>query len=420
MVEPYGHLAETFLWQVIYGFPARNLKIIGVTGTNGKTTTCFLIHRMMYEAGYSVGLMTTIGWGARNEIKLPAGRMTTMPPRQLLSGLKHMHNEGVQWVVMEVTSHALGQNRVWGVPFNLAVMTNITDDEHLDYHKTFERYKDAKIKLFKLAGKNNKGLQTGILNADDKSAELFAAAIHKPLTYGVKSGDVKAENVAYDPAFSQFKVIAASQPNLDLSVKINIPGSVNVYNALATASTGLVLGIPPEQIGRGIAALPGVKGRMSVVNEGQDFNLIIDYAHTPDAYKRMLPEIKPLVKGKLIMMFGSAGWSSVSKRKEIAKIAAGYADEIILTEEDDREFDGQKILHQLETAVQKAGKKKDRDYFVIPDRRKAIDFTVSRAGVGDTVLMLGKGHEPTIKRNHGEDPWDEEAFAREAIKKLMA
>ncbi len=238
----------------------------------------------------------------------------------------------------------------------------------------------------------------------------------KSLRYGVNSGDITAHNIAYQPAFSQFNLKASNQPQLDLAMKVNIPGSVNVYNALAAASAGLALGIPPDQIGRGIAALPGVKGRMSVVNEGQDFTVIIDYAHTPDAYQRMLPELKPLVKGKLRMMFGSAGWSSASKRRDIAKIAAKYADEIILTEEDDREFDGQKILAQLEHAVVKAGKKKSKDLFVVTDRREAINFAVARAKPGDTLLMLGKGHEPTIKRNHGDDPWDEEAFAREAIK----
>ena len=194
-IEPYGHLVESALINTLHGFPAHGLKVIGVTGTNGKTSTSYMIHRMLHDAGYKVGLMTTVGYGVGADIKPQIHHMTNVSVSELMQRLKVMRDQGVEWLVLETTSHALAQNRVFGVPYSVAVFTNLTH-EHLDYHRTFERYRDAKRKLFKLANKNTKGLQLGVINAEDPSAKYFVNDIRHPLTYGVTAGDVQAQNAA--------------------------------------------------------------------------------------------------------------------------------------------------------------------------------------------------------------------------------
>src|SRR3954468_16315911 len=184
-VEPLGHLLEAVVFNILYGFPARNFKVIGVTGTNGKTTTSFLIHKMMHEGGYKVGLMTTVAYGVGDEIKPQVHHMTNVAVPELMRRLKWFKAQKIDWLVLETTSHALAQNRVWGVPYSLAVMTNVTH-EHLDYHGTFERYRDAKRMLFKQTNNYKKGMMTGIINADDPSAPLFESDVSAAITYGVK------------------------------------------------------------------------------------------------------------------------------------------------------------------------------------------------------------------------------------------
>src|SRR4051812_38488621 len=228
-IEPYGHLAEAILWNILNGFPARRLKVIGVTGTNGKTTTSYMIHHMLHEAGYKVGLMSTVGYGVGDDIQPQLHHMTNVSVPEMMQRLKYMRQRKIDWLVLETTSHALAQNRVWGVPYSVAVMTNITH-EHLDYHKTFERYRDAKAKLFKLAGANKKGLQTGIVNADDASAEYFTRPVPHSLTYGIAGGELQASDVRSTPDGSDF---TAKMGDRTLQLHVNVPGTFNVANALA-------------------------------------------------------------------------------------------------------------------------------------------------------------------------------------------
>lgn len=411
-VEPYGHLVEAVFFNVINGFPGRGLKVIGVTGTNGKTSTAFMIHKMLQEAGYKTGLMTTVAWGAGDDIQEQVHHYTNVPVPEFMKRLKYMRAAKVDWVVMEITSQALAQNRAWGVPFSMAVMTNVTH-EHLDYHKTFERYRDAKRKLFKLANKNRQGLRAGVINAKDPSASLFAGDVKNPILYGVKKGDVRAAKVKLSPSGVSYEVESSG-----LKINCKLPGSFNVYNSLAAVSVGIKLGLTKEQIEQGIAALEGVKGRMTRIDEGQDFDVIVDYAHTPDSFEKLFKDLRSVVKGKLIVMFGSAGRRDEAKRAVQGEIAGKYADEVVITEEDDRDIDGVEIMDQIAAGAEKAGKKRDKDLFLVHDRTKAINFTVKRAGKGDTVLLLGKGHEKTIERANGENPWDEIGTARSALKQL--
>ncbi|HSW37655.1 MAG TPA: UDP-N-acetylmuramoyl-L-alanyl-D-glutamate--2,6-diaminopimelate ligase [Candidatus Saccharimonadales bacterium] len=413
-IEPYGHLAEAVLLNTINGFPGRGLKVIGVTGTNGKTSTCFLIHRMLHEAGYKVGLMTTVGYGVGAEIKPQVHHMTNVSVPELMQRLKWMKKQGVEWLVLETTSHALAQNRVWGIPYSVAVMTNVTH-EHLDYHRTFERYRDAKRKLFKLANRNRKGLRTGIINAEDPSAKLFAGDIRNPVLYGVGKGDLSASNVKLSPAGVSY---TAEIQDAKYEISCKIPGSFNVYNSLAAVGVGHVLGLSKEQIEKGIAALEGVEGRMTRIDEGQNFDVIVDFAHTPDSFEKLFKDLKPVVKGKLIAMFGSAGRRDEAKRAVQGELAGEYCDEVIVTEEDDRDVDGQEIMNQIAAGAEKTGKVRGKDLFLVHDRTEAIKFTLNRASKGDTVLLLGKGHEKTIERADGEHPWAEIGTTRQALKSL--
>lgn len=415
-IEPYGHLGEAFLLNSINGFPAKGMKVVGVTGTNGKTSTTYMIHRMLHEAGYKTGLMTTVAYGAGLEMQPQMHHMTSVSQPELMKRLKWMKSQGVEWLVLETTSQALAQNRVWGVPYSIAVMTNLTEDDS-GWHKSFEAYRQAKVKLFKLTGSNKKGLRTGIVNAEDPSASYFAAEVPFPITYGLKNGDLRATDVVATPHGSTFTVKHESR---ELHIKVNLPGSFNIANALAAVGAGIAVGLTDEQIEKGIAALEGVEGRMTTVDEGQDFSVIVDFAHTPDAFEKLFKDLRPVVSktGRLIVLFGSAGRRDEGKRAVQGRLAGKYADDVIITEEDDRDADGHKIMEQIAQGAEKEGKVRERDLFMIHDRTEAIKFAIRRAGKGDTVLLLGKGHEKTIERANGENPWDEIGTAHSAVKAL--
>jgi UDP-N-acetylmuramoyl-L-alanyl-D-glutamate--2,6-diaminopimelate ligase len=394
-IEPMGHLAEAVTLSVLHGFPAHGLKVIGVTGTNGKTTTSFMIHRMLHEAGFKVGLMTTVAYGAGLDIKPQVAHMTTASVPVLHKRIKELKDQGVEWLVLETTSHALAQHRVWGVPYSVAVLTNMTH-EHLDYHKTFERYVAAKRMMFEMTNKNRKGLRVGIVNADDAQADNFASAVAHPMYYGIERGDIKAENVQLSPDGVTYETQIDGKA---YHIKTHLPGSFNVYNSLAAVCVGHALGLSEEQVEQGIAALTGVEGRMTRIDEGQDFDVIVDYAHTPDSFEQIFKDLRPAVKGKLIVLFGSAGRRDEAKRAVQGKLAGKYADEVIVTEEDDRDMDGQEIMDQIASGAEEAGKKREQNLFLVHDRDKAVQLVMNRAQKGDTVLLLGKGHEKDILRN---------------------
>jgi UDP-N-acetylmuramoyl-L-alanyl-D-glutamate--2,6-diaminopimelate ligase len=411
-IEPYGHLLEAVLLNAINGFPSRGMKVIGVTGTNGKTTTSFLIHRMLHESGYKVGLMSTVAYGVDNDIKPQMHHMTNVSVPEMMRRLKWMRKQDIDWLVLETTSHALAQHRVWGVPYQVAVLTNLTH-EHLAYHRTFERYRDAKRRLFKMANKH--GLKTGVINADDPSAQFFASDIKNPILYGIDKGDIKATKVKLSPNGVSYE---ATLDGETYNITCQIPGSFNVYNSLAAVCVGHALKLGKVQVEQGIAALEGVEGRMTTVDEGQDFTVIVDYAHSPDSFEKLFKDIKPVVKGKLIVLFGSLGGGDKGKRPLQGELAGQYADEVIICEEDDRQEDPTQIMQDIAKGVEEAGKVKDKDYFMVHDRPKAIRLAMKRASTGDTVLLLGKGHEKTIEHADGEHPWDEVGTARAALKEL--
>ena len=434
-VEPYGHRLEAVIMQTKAGFPARNLKVIGVTGTDGKTSTCSIITQMLRDAGYKVAMMTTISvdYGDGKGEQPNPTRLTSMGAAQIVRHLKKVKASGTEWLVLETTSHALAQYRVWGIPYSVAVMTNV-NHEHLDYHGTFERYRDAKKKLFTLAGRNRRGLRVGVANADDPSGKLFAAEVANPITYGIKNGSLRAHNVDLSPTGSHY---TAKIEDDEYQIECHLPGSFNVYNTLAAVGVGRAIGLTKKQIEQGIASLKAVEGRMTRVDEGQDFTVIVDYAHTPESFEKIFQEVKPLVDRKLWAVFGSAGRRDEAKRKAQGEIAGQYCDNVVVTEEDDRDMDGEAILEQIAAGAQASGKIKDQDLFLIHNRERAVEFAITEAQPGDVVLLLGKGHEKSILTN-GPDaakyrhmqqsdddprrvvkrPYDEVSVARATLKNL--
>lgn len=414
-IEPYGHLVESVIMNIRYGFPARGMHIIGVTGTNGKTTTSFMIHRMLTDAGIKTGLMTTVAYGVGDDIKPQIQHMTSVSAGILQKRLRDFKRQGVDWVILETTSHALAQHRTWGVPYEIAVMTNVTH-EHLDYHRTFERYVAAKVRLFKISAKH--GRKIGIINADDPNAAEFEKVTKNIVTYGLKSGDLQALKVKLTAEGSTFD---ASVDSDSYSITCNIPGEFNVYNSLAAVAVGREMGLSKKQIEKGIRALKGVEGRMTVIDAKQKFTVIVDFAHTPDSFERLLHDVRKSTKGRLITLFGSAGRRDEAKRAVQGEIAGRYSDEVILTEEDDRDIDGIGILNEIASGVEQSGKVVNKDLFLILDREEAIGFALTRAKqANDTVVLLGKGHEKTIERADGTYPWNEIEIVKTALKMLQA
>lgn len=430
-IAPTAHLFEAIFYNTIYGFPARNIKVIGITGTNGKTSTTFMVHRMLVNSGINAGLMSTVAWGVGDDIKPQMEHMTTVSTPILMRRIRAMKKQGMEWLVLETTSHALAQHRVWGIPYSIVVMTNLTH-EHLDYHGTFEAYRDAKRMMFKQCDRNKKGLRVGIVNTDDDNARLFAGDVLNAVGYGLKSGHVVGKNVQLTSAGSTYRAVGQKG---EYNISCNLPGSFNVSNSLAAVAVGEAVGLTKEQIEQGIAALSGVEGRMTRITDGsQDFEVIVDYAHTPDSFEKLFKDLKPVVKGKLIVLFGSAGRRDEAKRVTQGKLAGKYADEVIVTEEDDRDMDGVAIMDEIASGAESAGKKRDKNLFLVHDRTEAITFAIQRAGKGDTVMLLGKGHEKDILRNgpkaaemrhlpqddHNpervvEFPWDEIATAKSVL-----
>ena len=407
LVIPY-HIGKAAFWGVRYGFPGRRLKVIGVTGTNGKTTTSFMIWKMLNESGRKAGVMTTVGWGV-DEIHEQMEHMTTVDSGILNKRIKAIADAGAEYLVLELTSHAMAQHRSLGIPINIAVMTNVTH-EHLDYHKTFENYRDAKRKLFKQA-------KYGVINADDPSAEYFKSDVNEYVTYGVKNGSMKAMRIKLMPSGVEYVIPSEN----DLKIKTRIAGNFNVYNSLACVAVGKRLGLSDKEIKDGIFALTEVEGRMVTIDEGQDFTAIMDYAHMPDSFEKLLPDMKKATTGRLIVVFGSAGGRrDPSKREPMGEIAGKYADVVILTEEDDRDTPGEEILEQIAKGARKHSKKDDKDLFKILDRPTAILEACKMAKKGDTVLFLGKGNEKTIERADGAHDYYELDEIKKSLKAIKS
>lgn len=389
----------------IYGNPSQKLELVGVTGTNGKTTVTHLIEKIGMNEGQKVGLIGTLGAHIAGQ-KIPGSR-TTPESIDLQRLLSTMVDEGVELAVMEVSSHALDLGRVDGCEFDAGIFTNLTQD-HLDYHRTMENYLAAKAKLFS-GLRGAKQPKMSILNGDDPAfAALKKSSAAPVFSYGRNVGvDYRAEQVDVRPDGVSFAVRfrGKTQP-----VHFSTPGVFSVYNALAAFAWGAERGFAPEHIAAALRAVHGVPGRFESIKLGQPFQVIVDYAHTPDGLENVLRTARGFTKGKLITVFGCGGDRDRTKRPVMGKAAAEWSDFVIVTSDNPRTEDPLKIIEDIVPGV--AGS----HYVLLPDRREAIETGIGQAGPGDTVLIAGKGHEDYQIIGTETHPFDDRLVAREALR----
>ena len=399
LVLPY-HFGQAEVASLKYGLPGKKLRVIGVTGTNGKTTTCFMIWNMLNHAGFKTGLMTTVAYGVKT-LKPELNHMTTSDTFTLNRRLSDIVKQGAEFLVLEITSHALAEFRTLNIPIEIAVFTNLTH-EHLDYHKTFNNYRKAKGKLIKKAS-------FSILNADDPSAPYYQKIAKEYTTYGINKGKNRAKDL-------ELKVSGVKYSLGDIRIETNLPGIFNVYNSLAAALVGQKLGLTSEQIEQGFKTLKSVEGRMNIIDEGQPYTVIVDYAHAPDALEKVFASVKNH-QGRIISVHGGAGRRDPSTRPIRGEILAKNSDIVIITEDDSRDEDPEAIAKGFIDGAKKAGKSLGKDLIKELDRKKAIELALKLAKKSDLVLVLGKGHEKTILRADGPHPFSDTEVVKEILHK---
>ncbi len=410
--EAWGWLCAAW-----HDFPARQMTVIGVTGTDGKTTTVNLIEAILRANGFNVGMVSTVSARIGGEESSTGLHTTTPDPPDLQKYLSRMVDAGVTHAVLEVTSHGLAQHRVAGCDFDVAVVTNITY-EHLDFHGSLENYRRAKAKLFD--GLSDSFRKPGvpkvaILNRDDDSYRyLSPIPADGQLTYAVQGqANVEARDVRYAPDATRFVIVL---PDGDVSVETALVGSFNVSNVLAAAAVSVALEVPPAIMAEGVASLRGVPGRMERIEVGQDFLAIVDFAHTPNALEQALRVSRSMTDGRVIVVFGSAGLRDREKRTLMGQVAGQLADVVIVTAEDPRTEVLEDIIATSVNAAQEVGKREGHDLFRVVDRGRAILQACQMAHPGDVVIACGKGHEQSMCFGTTEYPWDDREAMRLALR----
>ncbi|HEX6477473.1 MAG TPA: UDP-N-acetylmuramoyl-L-alanyl-D-glutamate--2,6-diaminopimelate ligase [Ktedonobacteraceae bacterium] len=414
------HRALANLACAFYDYPAHQLCTIGVTGTDGKTTTSNLISILLDAAGKRTGLMTTANFKLCGQEWENATRQSTLEALEIQQLLRRMLDAGATHAVIEATSHGLELQRVRGCEFDIGVVTNITH-EHLDFHKTIENYRRAKARLFEMLDpEREKPVQVqpiAILNRDDVSYEILKPYCRVPiLDYGINAtAAVRAVDLQLRAYSTKFRAIL---PDTEVSIETQLAGRFNVSNCLAAIATAYSQGVEPAQIAAALAEVTGVTGRMERIDEGQPFAVIVDYAHTPDSLEKVLAILRPLTTGKLMAVFGSAGERDLQKRPIMGRIAAQMCDFFVITDEDPRDEDRVQILRNIAKGAESVGKREGTDFVCIADRREAIATAFARAQEGDTILLAGKGHEQNIIIGKEKLPWDDRLVAREELRML--
>jgi len=420
-------LADAASWW--YGDPSRGLGVVGITGTDGKTTTSFLVAAALEAAGVSAGLIGTV------EIRIGTARepnpehMTTPGAPDLQRTLRAMVAAGNQAAVVETTSHGLAADRVRGIAYDAAILTNLTH-EHLEFHGSWEAYRDAKLSLFERLAVSDRNPRKGppapawpklaVVNADDPTAGAFVGVAQEAgariVTYGTDaSADVRATHSEEDASRLRVTYDAPSGP---AKLELRLAGRFNVHNALAAVALGEGLGLDPAAVRAGLESVEGVPGRMERVDAGQPFAVVIDYAHTPASLGAVLDILAPVAAargGGLIAVFGSAGERDVEKRSMMGRIAGERCRLVVATDEDPRGEDREAILDEIARGAEDAGRRRGRDLLLIADRPAAIAAAFERARPGDVVLLAGKGHERSIIGPDGPVPYDERATALDAL-----
>lgn len=391
-------LADNF-----YGQPSKNMTVIGVTGTNGKTTITYIIESIVKQSGQGAGVIGTVNYRFKDKI-LPA-KNTTPGPIELQSILARMRDAGLKYAVMEVSSHSLDQHRVDSVRLDAAIFTNITN-EHLDYHKTRDEYFNAKIKIFDR-------LKPGgyaILNMDDDRVALLKNSIKmKVLTFGIKGdADVRAEDIDLDINGSRFSVLT---PYGKLEINTGLIGMHNISNILASIAASLAIGIDIDVIKKGVEAVNYIPGRLEQVVVGQRFKIFVDYAHTEDAMNNILSLLRGVAKNRIITVFGCGGNRDRQKRPLMGRAACRYSDRVIITSDNPRFEDPNKIIKEIESGI----RSDFSNYEIVTDRRKAIEKALEAASANDIIVIAGKGHENYQIIKDRALPFDDCEIAREIL-----
>ena len=419
-----GRLALAQLSAAFYDFPARDLIVIGVTGTDGKTTTANLIFHILRAAGFQAGMISTVN-AQIGERVLDTGFHVTTPEAPLVqSYLAEMVASGITHAVLEATSHGLAQKRVACCEFDLGVVTNITH-EHLDYHGSYADYLSAKgsllTELSKSVIKKRAIARLAVLNKDDSSFKYLEELVEglapgvSRVTYGfTPSAEVSAANVQVQPRGLRFSTKVRQSQSIE--IKSTLVGAYNVSNCLAAISaTAVGLGIDAEFIRQGVAAMPGIPGRMETIDLGQDFLALVDFAHTPNALENALQSARELTDGNVIAVFGSAGLRDRAKQGLMAEISARLADLTVLTAEDPRSESLADILSDIASGMVSQGGVEGRTFWRVPDRGNAIRFALTLAKPGDLVISCGKGHEQSMCFGTIEYAWDDRTAMRAAL-----
>lgn len=404
-----------------YHHPTDCLTVIGVTGTDGKTTTSHLIEAMLRRNGRRTGLIGTVEVRVAGEVELHETRQTTPESLVVQRLLAAMRDRGVDTVVLEATSHGLAMHRLDDCAFDIGVVTNITH-EHLDFHGSVEAYRAAKATLLErvAAGRTHGRRGTVVLNADDAGAQIVApsAGSSTRLWYSLDAdatAEVRALDIESRPDGTRFLL---RMPSGDATVDLALPGRYNVANALAAAGVGHALGLSPAEIADGLMALESVPGRMQTVDEGQPFTVVVDYAHTPDAIRSVLRELRPPARGRLLVLFGSAGERDIEKRAIQGRVAIEQSDYAVFSSEDPRYEDPDAIIAAIAAGAEQAGGRAGVDFDCIEDRHAAIAAILERAEPGDVVVLAGKGHEKSMIYGAEKRPWDEAATAADILRRM--
>ncbi len=385
-----------------FGNPAKSLKLIGVTGTNGKTSVTYMVKQMLETLGHKVGLIGTIH-NLIGDIEVPTNN-TTPGAYELNSLFAQMRDEGCEYVVMEISSHALDQKRVFGLEFEAAVFTNLTQD-HLDYHKTMENYFLAKSKLFDKA-------KTAIINFDDSYAQKLAERLsYKAVTYSLISNEstFSAKDIDLRPDGVSYKFVGFNTIN---KINLSIGGKFTVYNSMAAICVLLELGFGLSDVAEAMEKIKGVKGRAEIVPTGKNFTVVIDYAHTPDGLINILRSFKPFKESRLVVLFGCGGDRDKTKRAIMGKAAAQYADYVIVTSDNPRSEDPSSIIEDILEGIVDT----KTSYKVIENRVEAINFAIKNAKSNDIIILAGKGHETYQILKDGKIHLDEREIVAEALK----
>lgn len=409
------HKLMAFFAALVNGFPANKMIVIGVTGTNGKTTTVNLITNILSSTGEKVGMASTINFQVDKERWVNTTKQSTLGPFQLQKLLKRMVQKGCKYAVLEVTSHAIVQSRIFGINFDIAALTNITED-HIDYHGSFNNYLSAKGQLFKKVSRARRKLgvpKAMVLNADDQYYHYFDQFVaDRKITYSMKYSTVYPENIEKRPEGSKFVLHV---PNNAIEVELSLPGEFNVQNAMAAACVALALQIPLEDVKAGLEKSTVISGRFEHVDVGQDFSVIVDYAHTADALEKLLSLYRNLTPGRLFSVFGATGGGrDKSKRPKMGEIADKHADYVIVTNDDPYDEDELEIIEQVSKGITR---EEGRGFWKIPDRREAIRLALSLARSGDNVVVSGKGAEEVIVLKKGRVDWNDRKVIEEILQR---